>query len=205
MGRTRLDRLRYGRRVDVIFAIGHLALRWFKMAGYAERILYPFVYTTETPEPGAAFSRDPRLPVRLLFVGQCVPRKGLDLLLAALAQLNGLDWTLDVVGDGADRLQLERQSQDLGLAGKVTFAGALANDEATRRIADADLLVLPSRWDGWGAVVNEALMRGVPVVCSDACAARRTYSARPSAEKSSIPTPCSPCATHCGAASWPGR
>jgi glycosyltransferase involved in cell wall biosynthesis len=36
---------------------------------------------------------------------------------------------------------------------------------------EADLLLLPSKWDGWGAVVNEALMCGVPVICSDRCGA----------------------------------
>jgi glycosyltransferase involved in cell wall biosynthesis len=36
-------------------------------------------------------------------------------------------------------------------------------------VGRSDLLVLPSRWDGWGAVTNEALLRGVPVVCSDYC------------------------------------
>ena len=48
---------------------------------------------------------------------------------------------------------------------------ALRNDVARQMIANSDCLILPSRWDGWGAVVNEALMMGVPVICSDTCGA----------------------------------
>ena len=46
-----------------------------------------------------------------------------------------------------------------------------SNAEAVAEIARHDLFLLPSRFDGWGAVVNEALMCGVPVVCSDNCGA----------------------------------
>jgi glycosyltransferase involved in cell wall biosynthesis len=45
----------------------------------------------------------------------------------------------------------------------------MASDDIPRRLARADLLVLPSRWDGWGVVVNEALAVGVPVIVSDQC------------------------------------
>ena len=49
--------------------------------------------------------------------------------------------------------------------------------QARSRMRDADCLVLPSDYDGWGAVVSEALMAGTPVVCSDACGAATAVSA----------------------------
>ncbi len=54
---------------------------------------------------------------------------------------------------------------------RVHYYCGLPNEDVLGLIKGSDLLVLPSRWDGWGAVVNEALMCGVPVACSDRCGA----------------------------------
>jgi glycosyltransferase involved in cell wall biosynthesis len=63
-------------------------------------------------------------------------------------------------------------TRSLGLSERVLFTGILKNTLVPHAIKKADLLVLPSVWDGWGAVVNEALGVGVPVVCSDFCGAQ---------------------------------
>jgi len=55
--------------------------------------------------------------------------------------------------------------------GAAEFRGAQPFDEVKRTIDSLDCLVLPSDFDGWGAVVSEALIRGVPVIASDACGA----------------------------------
>ena len=145
------------------------------MAGYPSEKTYRFAYCTELPAtPSSQVSgrhESIGAPVRLTFIGQCIKRKGADLLLEALGKLRQLGWELDIVGDGADRLALEKQSSRLGLQDQVHFLGSRPNAEAMRILEASDLLVLPSRWDGWGAVVNEALIRGIPVVCSDRCGA----------------------------------
>jgi glycosyltransferase involved in cell wall biosynthesis len=107
----------------------------------------------------------------LIFVGQLIFRKGWDILLYALHGLSNLEWRLHVVGDGDDRDEFVKLCAKPGLTDSVHFYGTLPNSEAINLIGKSDLLVLPSRWDGWGAVVNEALMCGVPVVCSDKCGA----------------------------------
>ena len=94
-----------------------------------------------------------------------------DFLLSSLALHRALNWHLDIVGDGPELDNLMQQSKVLSLTDKVTFNGALRNDVVRQMIAQSDCLILPSRWDGWGAVVNEALMMGVPVICSDLCGA----------------------------------
>jgi len=162
-------RLRYGHKLDFILAIGHLAIRWFRMSGFPADKIYPFGYFLETPT--ALPSPSHSATFQLVFVGQCVHRKGIDLLLDALNQLKHLQWELRVVGDGVQRQHLETMATGWGLKDRVFFLGARSNSETTRIIETSDLLVLPSRWDGWGAVVNEALMRGVPVVCSSNCGA----------------------------------
>lgn len=167
--RYKADFLRFRSRIDFVLAMGHLGVTWYTKCGVPPGKVYPFLYTVEKPAPEANPAPSPGF--RLVFVGQCIDRKGIDLLIAALGGLRDRPWSLDVVGDGKKREELIHQAETDGMAERVTFHGALKNAEAQKVIASGDLLVLPSRWDGWGAVVNEALMRGVPVLCSDKCGA----------------------------------
>jgi glycosyltransferase involved in cell wall biosynthesis len=109
-------------------------------------------------------------PERLLFVGRLVRRKGVDVLLRALALLP--DARLEVCGEGEERPALERLAAELGVAERVRFHGGLGRAEARDRLLDAHLLVLPSRTmpDGevetLGVAILEALATGVPVVAT---------------------------------------
>jgi glycosyltransferase involved in cell wall biosynthesis len=107
----------------------------------------------------------------MLFIGQLISLKGLDLFLGALHRLRDSGWRLTVIGDGPERKRFLAQTRRAGLGTNVEFLGALPNREAMQVLAASDLLVLPSRRDGWGMVINEALVRGVPVICSDRCGA----------------------------------
>ena len=165
--RHRLDALQWRRRIDFFLATGSLGVGYYSKCGYPADRLYEFGYTVGNPP--ALESERVADGKRLLFVGQLVHRKGLDLLLEALARLREV--TLDVVGEGAQREQLIAQAGQLGLASRVHWHGSLANAHVRAAIARANVLVLPSRFDGWGAVVNEALLAGTPVLVSDACGA----------------------------------
>jgi glycosyltransferase involved in cell wall biosynthesis len=167
-------------RLAFVLTMGSLGVNWFRACGYPEARLHSFGYVVEPPPAAALRRQGPAAdeagrsgrPVELVFVGQIIPRKGLDLLLHALAACRDRRWRLSLFGDGEARGALARLGHALGLHDRVLFQGATPNPEVRAALAAADLLVLPSRWDGWGAVVNEALMSGVPVVCSDACGAR---------------------------------
>ena len=78
---------------------------------------------------------------------------------------------LQIIGDGPEHERLQELARTCGIEGRVGWLGQMETDQAVERMAQADLLVLPSRKDGWGAVVNEALMVGTPVICSSACGA----------------------------------
>ena len=160
----------YRGRIDFVLAMGRHADSWYRKCGFAPERLFPFCYSVE--KPGPAFG-DGRVSDRvvLTFVGQLARGKRLDLLLRALGQIDRSGWTLRILGDGAQRPALEKMAAGLGLTGNTVFVGRLDNNGVRRELAESDLLVLPSRWDGWGAVVNEALMGGVPVICSDYCGA----------------------------------
>jgi glycosyltransferase involved in cell wall biosynthesis len=104
----------------------------------------------------------------MLAVGAVVPRKGYDVLVAALARLDDLAWHLTIVGDyerspeTARRLFVEIVRRDL--SGRIDFAGAVAPEQLSAFYAAADLFVLASHFEGYGMAYTEAIAHGVPVV-----------------------------------------
>ena len=166
----RVHRLLYGRHIDFVLAIGHMAVDFYRSVGFSENTVFPYGYFPPAPSgPPPSLAQDS--PVQILYLGQLVERKGVDILLDALGTLRDLDWTLTLLGGGNQKDALAAQAKALGIDGRVTFQAPMENALAMQKVAQSDLFVLPSRHDGWGVVVNEALLRGVPVVCSDHCGA----------------------------------
>ncbi len=106
--------------------------------------------------------------VNLLAVGSIVPRKGYDLLIAALGRIADLPWRLVIAGDPgrspATAAALEEQIASLHLADRVELAGVVSAERLASLYASADLFVLPSRYEGYGMAYTEAIAHGVPVV-----------------------------------------
>jgi glycosyltransferase involved in cell wall biosynthesis len=104
----------------------------------------------------------------ILYVGRLDKQKGLvEFLRAAPRVLPGLrEHDLLLVGDGPQRKELERLAKSLGISDRVHFAGWRADVPAI--LAAADMLVLPSRYEGMPNVVLEALAAGKPVVATRA-------------------------------------
>jgi D-inositol-3-phosphate glycosyltransferase len=104
----------------------------------------------------------------LVLVARLSPQKRVDLALQALA-VGGNDLPrLTIVGEGVERPRLMALCQDLGLAERVTFTGALPPADIARVFATADAALFPAVDEGFGLSAAEALMAGVPVVaCED--------------------------------------
>jgi glycosyltransferase involved in cell wall biosynthesis len=103
----------------------------------------------------------------LLFVGNLVPVKGIDVLLDACRRLPSDErWQLHLIGEGPQRLALQRQAKALGIEQHVTFHGALAHEQLPDWFRAADLLVLASRSEGVPNVLLEAMACGLPFVAS---------------------------------------
>lgn len=98
------------------------------------------------------------------FVGRLVPQKGVDLLLDAMSRLP--ERTLLIVGDGPLRGKLESLSRELGIADRVTFFGYQRAPYASMR--RGRVFALPSRWEGFGIVLVEAMGMGLPTIAFDA-------------------------------------
>ncbi len=105
----------------------------------------------------------------VLFVGNLVPVKAVDVLLDALGRLNadGMKFRLMLAGSGPLRGALEAQARQLGLAEKVTFLGSRPQDELADWYRSADLFVLPSHSEGTPNVLLEASACGTPWVASN--------------------------------------
>ena len=110
-------------------------------------------------------------PIRLLSIGRKVPKKGLDTLLKALAQLpKDIQWRLTHIGTGALADKLTRQAEELDVSGRVEWRGAQSQETVLAAYRSADLFVLPCRVaengdrDGLPNVLMEAQSQGLVCV-----------------------------------------
>lgn len=105
-------------------------------------------------------------PTRLLSIGTITPRKGHDILVAALALIADLDWHCTIVGSlerAPDTARaLRAQIKPIGLEDRVTLAGEVDDPEPYYRTAD--IFALATRYEGYGMAFAEALAHGLPVV-----------------------------------------
>lgn len=173
-----LHRLRFllrdrglARHVGDVFAMGEQATHYFSTLGLGWHV-HNFCYCT-TPPP--ATTEQPSGGCRFVYVGSLSPRKAPQTLVAAseevAEQLRSAGGTVDLVGDGPERAALERRIARAGLGDVVRLLGTRPMAEARQLMAGGDALVLPSAYDGWGAVVNEALQAGLYTIVSTAAGA----------------------------------
>ena len=141
-------------------------------AGYARRRFAPAPVEQIDHVPDWLFHRVKRAPrtspVRLLFVGRFEARKGADLLLQALDRL-APELAFDLVMVGAPREPLHRTlrgSLSPELWSRVVFKDRITSEEVMQELAQATLLVCPTRMDTGPVSVKEAVVAGVPVVAS---------------------------------------
>jgi glycosyltransferase involved in cell wall biosynthesis len=102
----------------------------------------------------------------VLFMSRIHPKKGLDILVPAMAQVNAM---LVIAGPDVDgyRATVERTAREHGIADRLLFPGMLYGRDRAAALVDSSLFVLPSYQENFGIVVIEALAAGTPVVISD--------------------------------------
>lgn len=132
---------------------------------------------------GRLRARHPALAGRAvaLFLGRLDPKKGLELLLPALAaaraQRPGLALLVAGEGEPGYLAGLRRQAAALGLGDAVVWAGFLAGADKLAALAGAELFVLPSHAENFGVAVVEAMAAGLPVIISDQVGIHREVAA----------------------------
>ena len=109
----------------------------------------------------------------LIYSGQLIKRKGIDLLLKAYKEVcDKYDTTLLIMGNGPREDELKDYVKENGLKG-VQFLGFKDEKEKWIYYLASDVFILPTREDVWGLVVNEAMLCGLPVICSKYSGAAR--------------------------------
>ena len=109
-------------------------------------------------------------PPLILSVGILHPRKGHDILIAALSRLADLDWRAVIVGgrwhpDHAD--ELAQMISRGNASDRIILAGKLPDDALQRLFSEASIFALATRYEGYGIVFDEALSHGLPIVSCD--------------------------------------
>jgi glycosyltransferase involved in cell wall biosynthesis len=156
-----------GTRQIPVLGIGAEVRKFLDLMRFPRELTFPFGYF---PEVSLGF--DSKFLGPIVYVGQLVDRKGVDILIQAFARSkSGRSRGLIIVGDGKLRPALEELAVRNGVNKDISFLGAMKTSDAHRIMASGSCLVLPSRFDGWGVVINEAISLGLPVIVSHRCGA----------------------------------
>jgi glycosyltransferase involved in cell wall biosynthesis len=157
-----LFRVRYDKHINFILTTGKRGRWCFESVGFRKSIIYDWAYFTEMH---TVFIHENQIKkLKPLFIGTIDANKNILRLISACKNFECID-NLTIVGTGP----LENQLQQAIKHTKCNYLGKVPNREIHKIIADSDVLILPSIYDGWGAVVNEALMCGTPVIASNNC------------------------------------
>lgn len=154
-------------KYDLILGSGVGTKNWYIECGVPENRFFDFLYTTEAP-----IRKERKLEHslhRFIIVSRLIPRKRVDLVIMALKELENFNWTLDIFGTGPLEVELKSLVSSLNLTEQIFFKGVRSNTELLKIMPSYNTLVLASRHEGWGVVINEALHSGLRVVCSDVC------------------------------------
>jgi glycosyltransferase involved in cell wall biosynthesis len=117
------------------------------------------------PEPKTKWDPQNSERNRFIFVGRLTKIKGLDIVIEALAKLKDEKWTLDVVGDGPERKDLESLTEKLGISDRVFFKGY--SNQVDNCILDSSCLLFPSYTEGMPLALVRGVQIGIPVIASN--------------------------------------
>lgn len=164
------------RSADLVIGIGTAAVNEYQAMGVRPERLRMLPYSCDVSRFGqvTAITRERERHALgwshhlvMLFSGQMIPRKGVDVLLRAFTVVaeRHTDVALRLLGEGVDRQKLESMVPD-SLRSRVRFEGQVTQSDLPEKFAAADLFVFPSRHDGWAVVINEACGASLPIIAT---------------------------------------
>lgn len=161
--------LRFRKNIHFILPTGNFACDQYKRVGYKSDKIFQWAYFTEVLEKKTFDSNknniEKKLP-DLLYIGQLIPRKNITALIDVLVKHTELFNSFTIIGSGIQEDVIKQKTLNHP---KIKLLGNLLNEKVKDILSTVDLLILPSNFDGWGAVVNESLLAGTPVLASENC------------------------------------
>lgn len=164
------------RRAEGFVVCGPLAEEYLVDVLRAPRERVRIGGTAAAPPPEEFRNLGPRSvindePVRFLFVGQLIGRKGVTHLLSAVAELkkrreSSRTFEVLLAGDGPRRSDLEAQARSLGIDDVVKFLGFMSYDDVWSLYSTSHVFIMPTLQDHWPLVVPEAMSMGLPMMIS---------------------------------------
>jgi glycosyltransferase involved in cell wall biosynthesis len=152
------------RQANKVIVPSQYLANWVVKWGVPTEKIAVIYNAVEIPDKVEPLSIPLKTPVKAVTVGRLVPWKQVDGLIEALNEISELG--LVVVGDGPERPRLERIAQELGVSGRVYFAGQRSKKETLSLMAACDLFVLNSTYEGLPHTVLEAMALGLPVIAT---------------------------------------
>ena len=117
---------------------------------------------------GEAFSLGPgsgrKNGIAFVAVGSLLPIKHFDMMLDSLHRVKGIDWTLDIIGEGPERPRLEGLIREFGLEKRVRLLGRMGHEEIAKQLRNSDVFLLSSLRETFSVVCIEAMACGLPVI-----------------------------------------
>ena len=166
--RGTIDSRRFGTRVGFVLCIGAESRRQFLHWGFPRRKLHKWAYVTEDPACIDPAERR-KEGIRAVFPASLIHRKGADILVEAVGLLKhaeGLRIDAYSIEKGNTTAWQERLIEKAHSGSVLRIHPFIGNRSLVGELAASDFTILPSRFDGWGAVVNESLSLGTPVIVS---------------------------------------
>lgn len=152
------------RSVAMIVVAPDVQRHLLKVHGKASIVVHE-VFTISSHPQARVRKVLPGTPLRLVFSGLHISRKGLPLVLRALARIGrNLSWQLDVLGAGVMTATWKHEAARLGLGDRILWHGQIARAGALRVMSSADVMVFTSLLEATATVIAEAMSLGLPVV-----------------------------------------
>lgn len=145
------------RKVKGIITVGQEAKNQYRKA---KRNIVSIPYSIQASKYQVV-RKEPGKVIRCLFAGQFIDRKGVSELLGAFSKLPESRVSLTLTGYGPLESEIESYCKRFG---NIRLAGFSDSEKLRVLLAEHDLFVFPSKYDGWGVVVTEAMAAGLPVV-----------------------------------------
>jgi glycosyltransferase involved in cell wall biosynthesis len=155
------------RHCDAFVACSSKAVDYLRCKGIADRKIFRSAQAVFdiNRSPASDSGRCGKDIITILTVAYLEDRKGIDHLIKAFKALDNAGTELIIAGDGKIRRQLESMAEGHN---NIIFKGHVDGDEKRYLYETADIFVLPSRFETWGLVVNEAMHYGLPVIITEA-------------------------------------